>query len=130
MAAGRNQLTINTATVAGTFVLTVSGVLDGTTYVLLRHAIKRAALDRPRAVIVDIAGLIVIGKAAWPVFPDARWYITEGPDVPMALVCDKAERRKALCRNGINRDVPPYWTLDAAIAELTGDSRRTSAKYC
>lgn len=116
-------MTINTATVGGACVLTVSGVLDGTTYVPLRDAIKMAELDRPRAVIVDIVGLIVVGDSAWAVFPAASWYISDGPEVPMGLICNTIDGRRALCRNGVDRYVPTYWTLDAAIAELApGDS--------
>jgi hypothetical protein len=130
---GRSVLTINAATVAGACVLTASGVLDGATYIRLRDAIKKVALDRPRAVIVDIAGLVVVGESAWAVFPADGWSITDGPDVPMALVCDKIEGHNALCRNGISRYVPAYWTVDAAITELTGTSelrcrRRVHAK--
>jgi hypothetical protein len=113
-------LTVNTATAGDVCVLSVSGVLDGTTYIPLRDAIKKAALDRPRAVIVEIAQLVVVGDSAWAVFPAARWCITDGPDPPMALVCDKIEGRNTLCRNGIDRYVPTYQTVDAAIAELTG----------
>jgi hypothetical protein len=120
---GRGLLTINTATVDGACVLTVSGVLDGTTYVPLRDAIKKAALDRPRAVLVDIAGLIVVGGSAWAVFPATSWYISDGPDVPIGLICDTTNGRRALCRNGAYRYVPAYRTLEAAIAELAdGDS--------
>jgi hypothetical protein len=115
-------------------VLSVSGVLDGATYVELRDAIKKAALDRPRAVIVDITRLVVVGNAVWSVFPTARWFVTEGPDVPMALVSDKIEGRNALCRNGIARYVPAYSTVDAAIAALTGGGdpryRRASTPNC
>ena len=102
--------------------LSVSGVLDGTTFVPLRDAIKKAALDRPRAVIVDVTRLIVVGDSTWAVFPAARWSITDGSDVPMGLVCNTSDGRRALCRNGIDRHVPAYRTLDAAVAELSGDS--------
>lgn len=114
------MLTVNTATADDVCVLRVSGVLDGTTYIPLRDAIKKAALDRPRAVIVEIAQLVVVGDSAWAVFPAAPWCITDGPDLPMALVCDKIEDSDTLCRNGIDRYVPTYQTVDAAIAELTG----------
>jgi hypothetical protein len=122
MGVPRSCLTITAAAVSGTCVLSVSGVLDGTTYIQLRDAINKAALDQPRAVIVDISGLVVAGNSAWAVFPGARWLITEGPDVPMALVCDNRQCHNALCRNGIDRYVPAYWTVDAAIAGLLGDS--------
>ncbi len=126
----RSALTINTATVGEVCVLNVSGVLDGTTYIALRDAIKKAALDRPRAVIVEIARLVVVGDSAWAVFPAARWCITDGPDVPMALVCDKTESCNALCRNSIDRHLPAYRTVDAAIAELTGSSELDAGRAC
>jgi hypothetical protein len=119
----RSLLAIETTTADGASVLTVSGVLDGTTYVSLRDAIKKAALDRPRAVIVDIAGLIVIGGSAWAVFPPAGWYISDEQNVPMGLICNTIDGRRALCRNAVDRYVPAYRTLDAAIAELTGNNR-------
>jgi anti-anti-sigma regulatory factor len=127
---GRSLLTIDVTTVAGTYVLSVSGVLGGTTYIRLRDAIKQAALERPRAVIVDIKRLDVVGESAWAVFPAAHRYITEGPDVPMALVCNADEGRKALCRNGIGRYVPAYATVDAAITELTGGSEPRYRRAC
>jgi hypothetical protein len=123
----RSQLIIDATTVAGACVLSVSGVLDGTTYIALRDAIKKAALDRPRAVIVDTAGLTVVGESAWAVFPAARWYITDGADVPMGLICNTLAGHRALCRNGIDRYVPAYRSLDSAIAELTGT---VESRYC
>jgi hypothetical protein len=114
----RSLLTIDATKVAGACVLSVSGVLDGTTYVPLRDAIKKAALDRPRAVIVDIARLVVVGESAWAVFPAPRWCITDGPDVAMALVSNNIDSHDALCRNGIDRYVRAYLTVGAAIAEL------------
>jgi hypothetical protein len=120
---GRSLLTIDTATVAGACVLTVSGVLDGTTYIRLRDAIKMAALDHPRAVLVDVAGLVVVGDSAWAVFPATSWYFSDGPDVPMGLICNTIDGRRALCRNGVDRYVPAYWTLEAAIAELADAER-------
>jgi hypothetical protein len=40
-------------------VLTVDGVLDATTYLPMREAIVKAALDEPRIVIIDISWLTV-----------------------------------------------------------------------
>jgi hypothetical protein len=123
----RSVLTIDASTMAGACVLSVSGVLDGTTYIALRDAIKKAALDLPRAVIVDTVGLTVVGESAWAVFPAARWYITDGVDVPMGLVCNTRAGHRALCRNGIDRYVPAYRSLDSAIAALTGT---VESRYC
>ncbi len=50
---------------AGTVcVLTVDGVLDNSTYLSLRDAVIKAALDEPRAVLVDVNRLDVpVGSA-------------------------------------------------------------------
>lgn len=74
-------------------------------------------------VIVDIAGLIVMGGSAWAVFPPADWYITDEQNLPMGLICNTINGRRALCRNAVDRYVPAYRTLDAATAELNGNNR-------
>jgi hypothetical protein len=43
------------------------------------------------------------------------------PDIPMALVCGTINGQKALRRNGINRDIPVHWRVEAAIAALPDD---------
>ncbi|MBV8862828.1 MAG: sulfate transporter [Mycobacterium sp.] len=106
-------------------VLTVGGVLDDTTYIPLREAIVKAALDEPRAVVVDVTKLVVRDDAAWTVFTSARWQVAEWPDVPIGLVCGHDQGQSALRRNGITRYVPVYSTLRSAISELlAGESRR------
>jgi hypothetical protein len=121
LAVARSPLTITAAPVADTYVLTVYGMLDSTTYFRLRDAVIKAALDVPRAVIVDVTKLAVRTQSAWMVFPSARWHITPWPDVPIALVCDNAAGHKTLRRNGITRFIPVFWSVDAAVAALPGD---------
>jgi hypothetical protein len=41
----------------------------------------------------------------------------------MGLICNTIDGRRALCRNGVDRYVPAYWTLEAAIAELADAER-------
>lgn len=107
------SLTIAAAAVAGTC------VLDGTTYMSLRDTISNAVLEHPRAVIVEISELVVVGPSTWAIFPAVRWLITDGPDVSLGMARDKLEGHNALWRNGISRCVPSYWTVDAAITDLT-----------
>jgi hypothetical protein len=100
----------------------VDGVLDGSTYRDLRDAVIKAALDEPRAVIVDVTDLQVSAESAWCVFTSARWHISVWPDVPLLLVCRNAAGRDAIRRNGIARYVPLYATLDSAqVAARSGD---------
>jgi hypothetical protein len=121
-------LTITVAAVAGTCVLTVYGVLNNTTYFRLRDAVIKAALDAPRAVIIDVTCLVVSAPSAWVVFTSARWQIDQWPDIPIALVCDNIEDQKLLRHNGISRYIPVYWTVDAAIAALSHDDQHSSRR--
>jgi hypothetical protein len=104
--------------------LTVEGVLADTTYLSLRDAIVNAALDEPNVVIVDINSLVVRDDAAWAVFTNARWQVSEWPDTPIGLVCAHDRGQNALRRNGITRYVPVYRTLQAAATELAADAAR------
>jgi hypothetical protein len=123
--AGRDSgLHISDADVADARVLTIDGVLDDTTYVPLRDAIVKTALDEPRVLVVDITRLTVRNEPAWAVFTSARWQIAEWPDTPIGLVCAHEQGRNALRRNGIIRYVPVYSTLESAFAELSADGLR------
>ena len=108
------KLSITADTVDHATVLTVHGMLDTTTYLLLRDTIIKAALDEPRAVIIDVADLGVPAESAWAVFTSARWHVGRWPEVPIMLVCPHLAGRKAVARNGIARYVPVYPTLEAA----------------
>jgi anti-anti-sigma factor len=98
-------------------VLTVTGRLDATTYLLLRDTIVRAALDEPEAVIVDIGGLEICSESALAVFSSARWQVSRWPEVPIVLVSDDAAVHRAMVRNGLARYVPVHPTVAAALSE-------------
>jgi hypothetical protein len=121
---GRSPLRLTASAVRDIRVLTVDGVLDDTSYIPLRDAIVKAALDEPRAVIIDVTRLVVREDPAWAVFTSARWQITEWPDTPVGLVCAHNRGRNALRRNGITRDVPVYPTLKSAVTELPTEGPR------
>jgi hypothetical protein len=104
-------------------VLVISGLLDRTSYLQLRDIIIKAALDVPRAVIVDISALAVPAESAYAVFTSARWHVNEWPEVPILLVCARAEGRQAVVRNGVTRYVPVYPTSREAIGALAGSGR-------
>lgn len=124
MAVRGSELRIKASVVADACVLTVDGVLDETTYVPLRDTIVKAAFDEPRAVIIDVTGLVVRDEAAWAVFTSARWQVAEWPDVPIGLVCAHDQGQNAVRRNGITRYVPVHSTLQSAITELSADALR------
>jgi hypothetical protein len=110
-----STLTVAAEALDAIAVLTPRGVLDSTTYLSLRDKIIKAALDEPRAVIVDVTDLAVPAGSAWSVFTSARWHIDRWPDVPVLLVCRHVAGRSAIARNGITRYVPVYATIATAI---------------
>jgi hypothetical protein len=124
MAGRHSDLRISATDVADARVLTVVGVLDDTTYVPLRDAIVKAALDEPLAVIIDVNKLTVRDDPAWAVFTSARLQVAEWPDIPIGLVCVHDHGQNALRRNGITRYVPAYPTVQRALAELAADGLR------
>lgn len=121
---GRKPLRISTTEVAGSSVLTVEGVLSYTTYVQLRDVIVKAALDEPRAVVIDVTGLAVGDETALAVFVSAHWQVAEWPNVPMGLVCSHTRGQAALRRNGVTRYLPVYPTLQSATTELPDKALR------
>jgi hypothetical protein len=96
-------------------VLTARGTLDSSTYRPLRDGIIKAALDEPKAVIVDVTGLDVPAESAWVVFTSARWHVAKWPEVPIILACEHAGGRSAITRNGVARYVPVYPSVRAAL---------------
>jgi hypothetical protein len=96
-------------------VLRISGIVDSTTYLSIRDQIIKAALDEPRAVIVDVNELEAPAGSAWAVFTSARWHVNTWPEVPIILVCGHRHGREAIVRNGVARYLPVYDTVNAAI---------------
>jgi hypothetical protein len=114
-----NQLSFSAITAENVCLLTVRGVLDGSTYVQLRDAIIKAALEEPRAVLININGLGVPAPTAWSVFTGAHWHVGTWLDVPIIVVCQYPARRKAIARNIGSRYVPVYATMTEALASLS-----------
>ena len=119
--APRSALSVATDTVNSTATfLTVSGILDSSTYRCLRDQIINAALDEPKVVIVDVTHLDVPAESALAVFTSARWHVATWPEVPIMLVCGHPAGRSAIARNGIARYVPVYSSAAAAIEAASG----------
>src|SRR5689334_5980371 len=112
-------LNVSATQVDGVCVLTVDGVLDSLTYRPLRDAVIKAALDAPRAVVVDVSALDVPVRSTWSVFTSARWHVGQWPDVPIALICAHRSGRDAIKRNGISHYVPVYDTVAAVCIVVT-----------
>jgi anti-anti-sigma regulatory factor len=117
-------LTITADAVSGATVLTTNGVLDTSTYRSLRDGIIKAAIEEPRAVIVDVAQLTVPAESAWAAITSARWHVRRWPAVPIALVCEHRAGRSAIARSGVARYVSVYPTVSAALAALSAAGDR------
>jgi hypothetical protein len=118
------QLDVSVDATGTVCLLTADGLLDSSSYLKLRDAIIKAALDQPQAVVVNVDALEVPAPSAWSVFTSARWHVSTWPDVPIMLVCAYAGRRSTIKHNGVTRYVPVHATIEAAMAALT-DGRRT-----
>ena len=124
-----SPLAVTADTAGPACVLTVDGVLDSSTYLQLRDAIVKAALDGPRAVLVDVNNLAVPASSAWAVFTSARWLVDTWPAVPIHLVCGHSAVRRTIAANGITRYVRVHATVGEAQSALTDTTRpRTRAK--
>jgi hypothetical protein len=119
MARTTGRLAVTAFPVGTASLLTADGVLDGSRYLQLRNRIIEAALDGPRAVLVDVNALRVPASSSWKVFSSARWHVSTWPDVPIILICAHAERRKAIAWSGVTRYVPVHATVEAALGSLT-----------
>ncbi len=117
-----SELTVSPGTADTDCLLTVEGVLDTTTYLKLRDSIVKAALDEPRAVLVDVNALDVPSSSAWSVFTSARWHVSTWPDIPVVLISARAEHQSTIARTGVLRYVPAYTSVEAALATLTDDA--------
>lgn len=103
-------------------ILRVEGVLDSASYRTIRDAVIKAAIDAPRAVIVDINGLHAPSASAWAVFTSARWHVSVWPDVPILLVCEQPAVRWAVARAGVTRYVPMHPDRKLALEAVHGES--------
>ena len=113
-----NQVVVAEQRADRTSVLKVEGVLDSSTYLSLRDAIIKAAIDNADAVVIDVTTLSVPARSAWAVFTSVRWHLSQWPEVPIALVCSHSSGREALVRNAVARYVPVYPTISEAVAAL------------
>ena len=88
----------------------------------IRDTVIKAALDEPRAVIVDVNRLSAPSASAWTVFTSARWHVSVWPDVPILLVCAQPKVRRAITAGGVPRYVPVHATRELALDAVHGQS--------
>jgi anti-anti-sigma factor len=120
MAEPRPRIRIEAAPQHEMPILVMDGVLDSSTYRTVRDTVIKAALDEPRAVIVDVNRLSAPSASAWTVFTSARWHASVWPDVPILLVCAQPQVRRAITAGGVTRYVPVHPTRLLALDAVRG----------
>jgi hypothetical protein len=118
MAKAAGQLAVFNSAVGTASMLFVDGVLNSGSYLELRNRIIEAALEEPRAVLVDVNALHVPAPSAWSVFTSAHWHVHTWPSVPIILVCAHPGRRTTIAGTGVTRYVSLHATVDAALGAL------------
>lgn len=114
----------------GESLLSCAGTLDGTSYVTLRDSVIDAALEEPRAVIVDVSALDVPATTAWSAITSAHWHVHTWPNVPLMLVCPDSAVRDALRGKGITRQVRVYRSLEEARRACVAQRRPRRQRAC
>jgi len=118
-----SQLTVKARNLGGACLLTAVGLLDSSTYLELRDAVIKAALNEPTAVLVDVNGLDVPAPSAWAVFTSARWYVSVWPDIPILLVCGLPSLTAQITERGVTHYVPVHSTVESALRSLKRPKR-------
>jgi hypothetical protein len=126
MSSWTSPLSITTDCAGVACLLIADGVLDSSTYLHMRDAIVKAALDEPQAVLIDVNKLEVPAPSAWAVFTSARWLVDTWPSIPIHLVCGHSAVRRTIALNGVTRYVRVHPTLQDALDALTDTKRAIS----
>jgi anti-anti-sigma regulatory factor len=100
----------------GALVLAPLGVLDSLTYADLRSLVLKAAVDEPRAVVVDVDGLIVPDPSAYALFTSLSVQLGQWPGVPLLVAAAGDRQRAALRDYRLARFVPVHRSVAAAVA--------------
>lgn len=116
--------------VCGESVLSCAGTLDGSSYMTLRDSVIDAALEEPRAVIVDASALDVPATTAWSAITSAHWHVHLWPNIPLMLVCPDSTVRAVLRGTGITRQVPVYRSVADAREACLAQRQPRRERMC
>jgi len=100
------------------------GALDTRSYPALRDGLLKTGADGPDAVIVQIDGLEFARQELLSVFALAARRIMDWPGAPLMLVSGRADHRRRLATNAIDRFVPVYGTVAEAEGSVDARPRR------
>lgn len=112
----------------GASVVEPHGVLDAATYGGFRIDLVKAAIDEPRAVIVDLDALSVPDSTALSLFSSVSTQIAQWPGVPLLVVAAGDTQRALLAAYRLARFVPVYSSVMAAVAAIDDPPPRRIAR--
>jgi len=117
--AGGCDIDIRVEHTAGSMVLlSPAGILDSASYLMVRTALVKAAVEEPTAVLIDVDELIVPAASAWSVLTSAQWMVSAWPAVPICGVTTRPTVHATLVANRIIRWVPFFHSREAAVAAV------------
>jgi anti-anti-sigma regulatory factor len=94
------------------------GVLDVSTYPVMRDTLLKCVVDEPAAVIIDLGPLVIPSTAVFSVFSLVAMRTGDWPGVPIMLVARQESHRETLRHSAIRRWVPCFEDLDAAFGAV------------
>ncbi|OLF17243.1 STAS domain-containing protein [Actinophytocola xanthii] len=100
----------------GALVLVPRGVLDSLTYGDLRSLVLKAAVDEPRAVIVDVDRLVVPDPSAYSLFSSLCTQLAQWPGVPLLVAAGDERRRAGITDYRLARYLPVHESVETALA--------------
>jgi anti-sigma regulatory factor (Ser/Thr protein kinase) len=115
----RTELEIHQTYHGDAVLLAPDGVLALGTYGHLRDSLLKAAMEIPKAVIVDVDGLRVPTDATLAVFSSVWMQVSEWPGVPIVLVASRELDRRRLERSAITRFIPVHAGVAEALAMIS-----------
>lgn len=129
--AGGCDIDIRVDRLAGSMVLlSPAGMLDSGSYLTLRTALVKAAVEEPTAVLIDVDELVVPAASAWSVLTSAQWMVSTWPGVPICGVSTRPTVHATLVANGITRWVPFFHSREAAVVAIVTGEVMHSYRLC
>ena len=120
---GDKDLEIDVRDENDVLVARVSGLLDLSTYPLLRDVLFSCVTAEPIGVVVELGGLTVAPAARLSVF-DTIWVsVAQWPGVPVVLATGQEPLLSPAGSNGLPRHVPCYPTTDEALGSIVRPPR-------
>src|ERR1044072_9421611 len=123
-----DALRIDHRDLLGALVVEADGALDAPSDGARRTVLVKAAVDEPRAVIVDLERLAVSGVTALALFCSVHDQVAQWPGVPLLLAAGDGAPRERIREYRLGRYVPVYASVMGAAAAIDEPPARRIAR--